>query len=209
MSLTALTHGAPVAAVLLLVIVLLSLAGLFVAPSIIERGLFRPFWLLPRREYLTLLISGFIHADLAHLFFNAFTFWAFAFGLEREIGSARFLALYVFGLLISDAGTWWQHHREPGYQTLGASGAILAVLFASIIYFPTSSLYLMLLPVPIPAPLFALGYLAYTWYASSRSLGRVNHDAHLAGALGGILFVALTDAPALGRAWEAFRRLIA
>jgi membrane associated rhomboid family serine protease len=209
MSLTALTHGAPVAAVLLLVIVLLSLAGLFVAPSIIERGLFRPFWLLPRREYLTLLISGFIHADLAHLFFNAFTFWAFAFGLEREIGSARFLALYVFGLLISDAGTWWQHHREPGYQTLGASGAILAVLFASIIYFPTSSLYLILLPVPIPAPLFALGYLAYTWYASRRSLGRVNHDAHLAGALGGIAFVALTDAPALARAWEAVRRLIA
>lgn len=202
-------QGAPASTLLLAIIAVVSLVGLMAWPALIERSLFRPYWLVPRRQYATLVTSGFVHADLAHLLFNGFTFWAFAFGLERAIGTPRFVALYAFGLVVSDFGTWLSHRREPDYATLGASGAILAVLFASIIYFPTSSLYLILLPVPIPAPLFALGYLAYTWYASRRSLGRVNHDAHLAGALGGIAFVALTDAPALARAWEAVRRLIA
>ena len=155
---------------------------------------------MSRREYATLLTSAFVHADIAHLLFNAFTFWAFAFSLERSIGSGPFLALYAFGLLASDAGTWWNHRNEPGYRTLGASGAIAAVLFASIVYCPTSSLFIMPIPVPIPAPLFALGYLAYTWFASRQRGGRINHDAHLAGALAGLVFVALADPAAFERA---------
>ena len=78
-----------VAALLLAAIVIASLVGLFAAPALIERSLFRPYWLLPRREYSTLVTSAFVHADLAHLIFNAFTFWAFAFALERAIGSTR------------------------------------------------------------------------------------------------------------------------
>jgi membrane associated rhomboid family serine protease len=202
--LVALSHGAPGAALILLAIVVVSLVGLLVAPVLIERSLFRPHWLVPRGEYATLISSGFVHADLSHLLFNAITFWAFAFSLERAIGTERFLALYAIGLLASDAGTWVTHRHDPEYRTLGASGAILAVLFASIVYFPGSSIFILPIPVPIPAPLFAVAYLAYTYYASHRSRSRINHDAHLSGALAGIAYVAITDPDALRRAWQHF-----
>lgn len=203
-----LTRGAPAAGLLLVLILITSLLALYARPTILERNIFRPHWLLPRQQYHTLVTSAFIHADLAHLLFNCFTFWAFGFGLERRIGSAAFLGLYAFGLLVSDAGTWVKHRNNPGYGTLGASGAILAVLFASIVYFPRASLYIMPIPVPIPAPLFAVGYLAYTWYASRQQRGRINHDAHFSGALAGIAFVALFDAPAFGKLADYLASLI-
>ncbi len=198
--LVALTRACPGATLVLAAIVLASLVGLFAAPSMIERNLFRPFWLVSRRQYSTLISSTFLHADLAHLFFNAFTFWAFAFPLERAIGTPDFLALYVFGMVASDLGTYFKHRHDPGYQTLGASGAILAVLFASIVYSPSASIFILPIPIPIPAPVFAVAYLAYSYYASRHARGRINHDAHLAGALAGIAFVALTDPAAFERA---------
>ena len=202
--LSALASASPGATLLLAVIVVASLVGLFAAPKMVERNLFRPHWLLPRREFATPITSGFLHADLAHLLFNAFTFWAFAFSLERRIGTPKFIALYFFGLLVSDLGTWVKHRHDPAYQSLGASGAILAVLFASIVYYPSASIFILPIPVPIPAPLFALAYLAYSYYASRRGGGRINHDAHLGGALAGIAFVAFTDFAAIGRALRAF-----
>ena len=191
---------APGATMLLAIIVIASLIGLFFARPMIERNLFRPHWLLPQRQYVTLITSGFLHADLAHLAFNCFTFWAFAFPLERAIGTPRFLALYFFGLFASDLGTWFKHKHDPQYRSLGASGAILAVLFAAIVYFPSASIFILPIPVPLPAPLFAVAYLAYSYYASRQAIERINHDAHLAGAIAGVAFVALTDAGALVRA---------
>ena len=190
------------ATIILGVTVAVSLLGLLGAPWIIERNLFRPFWFVPRRQYWTAISSGFVHADLAHLLFNSVSYWFFAFPLERVIGTPRFTALYFAGLVASNTGTYFKHRHDPDYACLGASGAILAVLFASILYFPRQSIMIMPVPLPIPAPLFAIGYLAYTFYAARHPHGRINHDAHFDGALAGLAFVALTDPAAWARAWQ-------
>jgi membrane associated rhomboid family serine protease len=199
-SFLALSNGAPAATLILIAIVAVSLVALYASPAFIERNLFRPYWLVRQCEYSTLITSAFVHADLAHLLFNAFTFWAFAFPLERAIGSKMFLLLYFFGMLASDAGTYFKHRHDSGYRTLGASGAILAVLFASIVHFPGASIFILPIPVPIPAPIFAVAYLAYTWYAARQGRGRINHDAHLSGAVAGVLFVAIAEPAVLMRA---------
>jgi membrane associated rhomboid family serine protease len=179
-----------------------SLVGLYAAPQLIVRALFRPYWLVRRAEYIRLITSGFVHGDLGHLLFNAITFYSFAFVLERYIGTTRFVALYFSGLLFGNLGTYFKHRTDPNYSTLGASGAILAVMFASIVYFPSQRLIILPIPLPIPAPLFALGYLAYTYYSARQSRDRINHDAHLGGALTGLAFVAVTDP-------SAYRKLLA
>jgi membrane associated rhomboid family serine protease len=174
-------------------ICIVSLIGLSVAPQIKGRCVFRPYWLVRRAEYSRLITSGFVHADIGHLIFNGITFYSFAFSLERYIGTLLFLLLYFSGLLLGNLGTYFKHRSDPNYSSLGASGAILAVMFASIVYFPNQPLFIIPIPVPIPAPLFALGYLAYSYYSARQSRGRINHDAHLGGALAGLAFVALTD----------------
>jgi membrane associated rhomboid family serine protease len=184
---------------LLVAIAVISLLALFAAPALIRLAAFRPYWLVRNAEYWRLISSGFVHANFSHLLFNLLTFYFFAFALERRIGTTLFLALYVLGLLLSNFGTYFKHRQEPDYATVGASGAITAVLFASIVYFPTSSLYILPLPVPIPAPIFAVLYLAYSYYQSRHSTGRINHDAHLSGAFTGLAFVAVTDPGAYGR----------
>jgi len=182
-----------VAAIILVVTLATSLAALYGSPKIIEHCLFRPYWFLRRRQYASIVTSGLVHADLPHLIFNLITFYFFAFQLEKQIGGARFAALYLIGLVVSDAGTYFKHRNDQDYASLGASGAISAVLFASIVYFPWQKLFIIPIPVPIPAPIFAIGYVAYSWYSSRHARGRINHDAHLGGALAGLAFVAITD----------------
>ncbi len=183
----------PSALVILVLTCLVSLTGLFVAPQLIVRAVFRPYWLVRRAEYTRLITSGFVHADVGHLLFNAITFYSFAFSLERYIGTMMFLALYFSGLLFGNLGTYFKHRTDPKYSCLGASGAILAVMFASIVYFPSQRLLIIPIPVPIPAPLFALGYLAFTYYSARQSRDKINHDAHLGGALTGLAFVGITN----------------
>jgi membrane associated rhomboid family serine protease len=183
----------PGASVVFAVTIAVSLLGMYRAPHVVERSLFRPYAFLRNRQYATIVSSGFVHADLGHLIFNMVTFWFFAFPLERHTGTAAFLAVYLLGLILSHACTYFKHRNDVHYASLGASGAISAVLFAFIVYFPTTTLFIFPLPIPVPAVLFAVGYVGYSYWASLRPRGRINHDAHLCGALSGLLFVAVTD----------------
>ncbi len=177
---------------ILAVTLIVSVIGLG-APRVIERSLLRPYLVARGSGYAGLLTSGFVHANAGHLVFNLITFYSFAFRLERVIGSISFVALYFTALLVSGLGTCFKHRNDPAYASLGASGAILGVLFASILYFPRQSLYILPVPIPIPAPLFAVGYLAFSWYSSRTNRGQINHDAHISGALAGVAFVLVTD----------------
>jgi membrane associated rhomboid family serine protease len=185
---------------LLVAIALVSIAA-FSSPKLVERNLLRPYFVLRRKDWLPVVTCGFIHANWSHLIFNGLTLYFFGPNLERTIGTTRFLVLYTVGLVLSSLGTVWKHRDDPNYASLGASGAILAVLFAYIVYYPTQMLYLYF-AIPIPAVLFAFGYLGYTIWASKNPHGGINHDAHLDGALTGLLFVAITDFAAWRRAFD-------
>jgi membrane associated rhomboid family serine protease len=179
------------ASVIFIATISISLIALYGSPKLLNALLFRPYWLTRRHQYHTIVTSGFVHGDFMHLLFNMMTFYFFAFPLERFIGTTWFMILYAAGLLISHLGTYFKHRNEPDYACLGASGAISAVLFAAIVFFPEQSLFILPIPIPIPAPLFGVCYLLYSYWAAKQARGRINHDAHIGGALTGLAFVAL------------------
>jgi len=187
-------YAAP--AILILTIVI-SLLGMYQIPDIINKFLFRPYYFLREKQYDTMIMSGFIHADATHLLFNMITFFFFAFPLEQFLGTGKFVALYFVGLVVSHSCTWHKERNNPQYASLGASGAISAVLFAYIVYFPSTMLLVFF--IPMPAMVFAFLYVGYSWWASKNAKDRINHDAHLCGALSGLGFVAVTDPGAFSR----------
>jgi membrane associated rhomboid family serine protease len=183
----------PGALAILAVTVATSLLGLYRMPRIVDRLVMRPWQVARGRRVETVVTSGFVHGDMGHLLFNMVTFFFFAFPMERHLGTPAFVTLYATGLLTSSACTVFKHRHDRGYATLGASGAISAVLFAFIVYFPTTQLLIFPIPVPVPAALFAVGYVAYSWWAGKQQRGGINHDAHLCGAISGLAFVGITD----------------
>lgn len=162
-------------------------------------------------QWYRLLTSGFLHADWGHLFFNMFAFYSFspvvletlADGYGEGMGLGLFLLLYLGGIIVSDLPSYFQHRDEPGYRSLGASGGVASVLFASILLFPvnTNGGGIIIFPIPFPIQPFLFGilYLAYSWYMGRRRGDNVNHDAHFYGALYGVvLMLVLMPSAGLG-----------
>lgn len=174
-----------VSILILLIIFLLSVLA-FEKPSLKEALLLHPYRVVREKRYYTLLTHSFVHNDWLHLIFNAVTFYFFAVPLEQIVGTAFFLLIYFGSLLASCIPDMVAEWRNPNFRTLGASGAISGAMFAFILHVPSSHISLFLLPIGIPAPLFALLYLAYTYYASKQGLDNINHTAHLWGALAGL-----------------------
>jgi membrane associated rhomboid family serine protease len=179
------------AAIILTLTLVISVIG-FLSRTVLMKAVLRPSEIAQGREYATLLTSGFVHADFGHLLFNLVTYCSFAFVMEKAMGELRLEILYFGALLASNIGVCIRHRNEPNYTALGASGAITAVLFAAIVYFPTMRLSLFFVPIGVPAPLFAVIYLGYSFFASGRPGSRIGHDAHIIGALTGLVFVLVT-----------------
>lgn len=180
-------HVAPVASIIFVFTMITSLYA-FYDHTIYGKFMMHPYSVSRGNKVYTLITSGLIHGDWMHLFFNMFTFYAFAFTLERLIGSWQFGLLYFVSLILSDLPTVFKNKDNFHYNSLGASGAISAVLFSYILFNPMSKIYLFFIPIGIPAIIFGVLYLVYCAYASKNSRDNINHDAHLFGALTGLIF---------------------
>jgi membrane associated rhomboid family serine protease len=177
-------------------------------PKLLEAMVFWPPALSKRGEYQRLLTYGLVHGDFTHLLFNMFTLYFFGTLVERffqaSLGSYGFAFFYTLGLVASILPTWWRHRNDDAYRSLGASGAVMAVLFASILFDPWMLIYVFA-AIPIPAIVYAALFVAYEVWAERRGGDRVNHSAHLWGAAYGIGFTLVVDPGIAGR----FLRLLA
>ncbi len=173
---------------LIIINAVVSLATLYAFPKLLEHLMLMPYRAVREKTWYELITSGFVHAGLGHLFLNMFTLFFFGPVIERVIGPGQFLILYFSGLLFSALPSLIKYKDNPGYATLGASGAVESVLFAFIVIFPFEKIYIMLIPVGIPAIVFGALFVAYSIYASKQE-GKVNHEAHIAGAVWGIVYM--------------------
>jgi len=183
-------NEAPVASIIFVFTLITSIYA-FNDPQIYGKFMLHPYSVSKGKKLYTFLTSGLIHADWMHLFFNMFTFYAFAFNLERTIGHWQFGVLYLVSLILSDVPTMVKHKNDFWYNSLGASGAISGVLFSYILFYPFAPLRIFPIPINIYAIIFGVFYLVYCWYASKNARDHINHDAHFFGALTGIIVTIL------------------
>ncbi len=166
--------------------------------SLLEKLVLRPYWNLKKKNFLPLLTSGFIHANWSHLIFNMFTLFFFGPPIEgalvywygAQMGGFLFVIFYISGIIISNIPTFLKERSNPNYASLGASGAVSAILFASILIMPLEQVCLFGL-LCIPGFVFGPAFLLYSHYASKDKRTLINHDAHFYGALYGLLFILL------------------
>ncbi len=182
----------PITLVLVLVTVLVSLAG-FRNDELIDKTILWPARMRGPEEYYRFLSSGFIHQDVAHLFFNMFTLFFIGGSVEQiftGFGQALlYPVLYLAGIVVASLPSFLKHRNNISYRSLGASGGVAAVLFSLVYFAPWAKLLIYF--ISVPSILFAVLYLAYSAYMAKRGDDNINHDAHLWGAVFGFFFTLL------------------
>lgn len=181
----------PVASIIFLFTIITSLYA-FSNPQIYGKFMLHPYSVSRGERVYSIFTSGLIHKDWGHLFMNMLSYYFFAFTLEKQIGSVQFGILYLVSLALSDLSTILKHKDHFWYNSLGASGAVSAVVFSYILFFPDAEFYLFFIPIPINAVIFGVLYLVYSAYASKQS-SNINHDAHFFGAIAGIIVTIIFD----------------
>jgi membrane associated rhomboid family serine protease len=173
----------------LCIIIITALVSLtsFSNPKAINDLSMWPVMIDNRRQYYRFITSGFIHGDFMHLLFNMFTLYFFGPIVEKYLfpGPVLFIGFYLCALVVSDLPSYFKHRKDYNYMSIGASGAVSAVLFASILINPWGTIVLYFFKMP--AIVFAVLYVIYSVYAGKRRMDNINHDAHLGGALFGVV----------------------
>lgn len=178
----------------------------------------KPYLVVHRQQWHRLISHAFIHADTTHLLFNMFVLWQFGSSVENQLqtgsfsplieipGEYTFLMLYAGGLFTATVPALIKHRTNPGYASLGASGAVSAVMMAYILLFPTAKLLLFFV---IPMPAFVAGILFFSYESYMNKNGRTNiaHDAHLWGALFGVMFTLAADNQTVNRLYDSIHLL--
>jgi membrane associated rhomboid family serine protease len=180
---------------ILVITVALSLFG-FSSKKVINDFIFYPPAIHRDNEWWRFITNGFIHADLGHLAFNMFSFYMFGDFVEKyfivlfnENGKALYLAMYLTALVVCLIPTYIMHRNNNNYRSLGASGAVSAVVFAGVFLDPTIKIGLFIIPPIIPGFIFGPLYLLLTIYMSKRGGDNINHSAHFWGSVWGIGFL--------------------
>jgi len=173
---------------LLLIIanVLVSLRG-FKVSSFFNDYSFHPTSVLKRGEYYRMVTSGFLHVDPGHLIFNMITLFFFGSLLERMVGIPKFLVIYLVSMVAGDLLSLWLHRHQSAYRAVGASGAVCGIIFATIALYPGIRIFIMFIPIGIPGWIYAVFFIWYSSFGIQRQMGNIGHDAHLGGAIAGLL----------------------
>ena len=189
---------------IILYIVLLSTVVIsvmaFKDTSLIDKLKFNPAHIENSKEWYRFFTYGFVHADYMHLGINMWVLWMFGKGIIwyftyffEGMVNLYFLALYVPAMIISVIPSFLKNRNNVFYNSVGASGAVSAVVYASIIIAPNSELYLFLIPFAIPAWIFGIVYLIYTIVMDKRGDSKIGHSAHLWGAIYGLVFMLIAE----------------
>lgn len=193
--------------VILIIIISAISIWAFQKPEMQHKLLFQPYRVKHYNEWYRFLSSAFVHGSWMHLIFNMFTFYFFGEAVERYVlkplfgstmGGVYFVLLFVVGVVIAHLSTYQKYKDAAYYRSLGASGGVSSVVFCSIMFYPVNDLCLygiLCIPGFILGPL----YLMYSYYQGKRGADNINHEAHLYGALFGILFSIVVDPSVIGR----------
>jgi membrane associated rhomboid family serine protease len=163
--------------------------------SLFEKLKFNAYDVKHNRHWYKFFTYGLVHADFLHLAVNMIVLLSFGRIVETYFSILfpdrnifDYLLLYVGALMISILPAYSKHKNDVFYSAVGASGAVSAVIFASIILYPTGKIMLFFIPIGIPSPIFGLLYIGYELYMSKKSNDNIGHDAHLWGAIYGVIF---------------------